>query len=213
LRGGEYRGVYALGDLAAEVLTALEGRALCYAYFADLDMMGHHYGPGTMAWRLQLAHLDRLVGAIVHRLPFDTLLCVVADHGMVTVLDPVDADADVRLRSGVAVIAGDVRARHVHTVPGAAADVLATWREVLGGRAWVLPRGEAVAAGWFGPLVRPAVLPRIGDVVVAARERHGVVLSAAEPRETAMVGHHGSLTATEQRVPFLVAHQGSFVTS
>lgn len=212
LRGGEYRGVHALGDLAAEVLAALEGRALCYAYFADLDTLGHHCGPGSTAWRLQLAHVDRLVAAIVHRLPFDALLCVVADHGMVTVLDPVDADADARLRSGVELIAGDVRSRHVHAAPGAAADVLATWRETLGGRAWVLPRAEAVAAGWFGPSVLPEVLARIGDVVVAAREQHGVVLSVTEPRETAMIGHHGSLTPAEQRVPFLLAHHGSFAT-
>ncbi|HEX2296960.1 MAG TPA: alkaline phosphatase family protein, partial [Pseudonocardiaceae bacterium] len=106
LRGGEYRGVYALGDLAAEVLVALQGRALCYAYFADLDTVGHRYGPGSVAWRLQLAHLDRLVAAIVPRLPPDALLCVVADHGMVPVRSPVDADADPRLREGVTEIAG-----------------------------------------------------------------------------------------------------------
>ncbi len=204
LRGGEYRGVHALGDLAAGVLGALRGRALCYAYCADLDVLGHAYGPGSMPWRLQLAHLDRLVASIVHRLPSGGLLCVLADHGMVTVPNPVDAEADVRLRHGVRVIAGDVRARHVHAEPGAAAEVLAVWREVLGQRAWVLPRDEAVAAGWFGPSVLPAVLPRIGDVVVATRDGHGVVLSATEPKETAMIGHHGSLTPAEQQVPFLL---------
>lgn len=209
LRGGEYCGVHGLGDLTATVLTALEGRTLCYAYFADLDTMGHRYGPGSAAWRLQLAHLDRLVAAIVHRLPPDALLCVLADHGMVTVLNPVDADTEPRLHSGVRLIAGEVRARHVYAVPGAAGDVLATWREVLGERAWVLSRDEAVAAGWFGPAVLPAVLPRIGDVVVAARERHGVVLSGAEPHETSLIGHHGSLTPAEQRVPFLLARRGS----
>lgn len=209
LRGGDYHGVHALGDLTSAVLTALDGRALCYAYFADLDTMGHHYGPGSAAWRLQLAHLDRLVAAIAHRLPPDALLCVLADHGMVTVINPVDADTDTRLHSGVRLIAGEVRARHVYALPGAAGDVLATWREVLGERAWVLSRDEAVAAGWFGPSVSPAVLDRIGDVVVAARERHGVVLSGAEPHETSLIGHHGSLTPAEQRVPFLLARHGS----
>ncbi len=208
LRGAEYCGVHALGDLAAEVLTAVQGRALCYGYCADLDVVGHVYGPGSMAWRLQLAHLDRLVASIVHRLPSGALLVVVADHGMVSVTDPVDADADPQLRSGVRLVAGDVRARHVYAEPGAAEDVLAVWREVLGERAWVRSRAEAVAAGWFGPSVLPAVAPRIGDVVVAARDRHGVVLSVAEPRETAMIGHHSSLTRAEQRVPFLLAYRG-----
>ncbi|MGH3796742.1 MAG: alkaline phosphatase family protein [Pseudonocardiaceae bacterium] len=206
LRGAEYHGVHALGDLTAGVLAALEGRALCYAYLADLDVMGHSYGPGSTPWRLQLAHLDHLVAAIAGRLCPGALLCVVADHGMATLADPVDADADLRLRCGVRLIAGDVRARYVYTEPGAADDVLAAWREVLGERAWVVSRAEAVAAGWFGPSVLPAVLPRIGDVVVAARGHHGVVQSAVEPRQTAMVGHHGSLTPADQLVPFLLSH-------
>lgn len=205
LRGAEYRGVHALGDLTAEILAALEGRALCYAYSADLDLLGHPYGPGSVPWRLQLAHLDHLVAAIVRRLPPGALLCVVADHGMVALTGPVDADTDPRLRCGVRLIAGDVRARYVYAEPGAAADVLVTWRELLGDRAWVLSRAEAVAAGWFGPSVRPAVLARIGDVVVAARGRGGTVLSSVEPRQTAMIGHHGSLTPGEQLVPFLLS--------
>lgn len=204
LRGGKYQGVYGLGDLAAGVPSALDGRALCYAYFGDLDLMGHLYGPGSLPWRLQLAHLDQLVTSIAHRLPPGALLAIVADHGMVTLTDPVDAEADPRLRAGVRLIAGETRARHVYAAPGAADEVLTTWRAVLGSRAWVLSRAEAVAAGWFGPAVLPAVLPRIGDVVVACRDRCGVVLPAAEPRPTALVGHHGSLTPADQLVPFLL---------
>ncbi len=49
-------------------------------------------------------------------------------------------------------LAGEPRARYVHAAPGAAADVLATWRETLGDRAWVVGRDEAVAAGVFGPV-------------------------------------------------------------
>lgn len=207
LRGAEYVGVHGLGDLTAGVLDALgEARSLCYAYFADLDLMGHRYGPGSTPWRWQLGFVDRLVEVIAQRLPRGALLAVVADHGMVALADPVDADTDLRLRCGVRLIGGDVRARHVYAEPGAAGDVLAGWREVLGPRAWVAGRAEAVAAGWFGPMVAPAVLDRIGDVVVAARDRHGVVLSAAEPRETAMVGHHGSLTPADQLVPLLLTH-------
>ncbi|MGH3977902.1 MAG: alkaline phosphatase family protein, partial [Pseudonocardiaceae bacterium] len=76
--------------------------------------------------------------------------------------------------------------------------------EVLGSRAWVVSREEAVTAGWFGPVASP-VAERIGDVVVAARGGTGVLRRVAEPRESALVGHHGSLTAAEQLVPFLLA--------
>jgi hypothetical protein len=81
--------------------------------------------------------------------------------------------------------------------------VLAAWRDVLGERAVVLSRAEAVRSGWFGPVVEPDVLARIGDVVVAARGRAGVLDSEAEAYESTLVGHHGSLSDEEQDVPLL----------
>lgn len=205
LRGGTFAPTYGLGDLAAGIVDALGGgRAFCYAYHGDLDLLGHVYGPGSLPWRLQLGHVDRLVGAVLELLPAGALLAVVADHGMVRMTDLVDADAEPALRAGVRLLGGDARARHVHAEPGAAVDVLAAWRGVLGARAWVLPRAEAVAAGWFGA-VDPAVLRRIGDVVVAARGELGVVRRTAEPLESSLRGAHGSLTVAEQSVPFLLA--------
>lgn len=202
LRGADFHGIHALGDLAAGVLDGLEGRGFRYAYHGDLDLIGHVRGPGSPAWRMQLRAVDWLVAAIAERLPSGALLAVVADHGMVELSDPVDADAEPVLRHGVRALAGDVRARHVHAEPGAAADVLAAWSEVLRDRAWVVSRDEAVASGWFGAVSDP-VRERIGDVVVAARGAFGVLRRFAEPRESAMVGHHGSLTPAEQLVPFL----------
>jgi hypothetical protein len=207
LRGGRFAGVFALGDLAAAAAAALAGpdRRLCYAYHSDLDTLGHTHGPGTDAWRWQLRQIDQLATTIAEQLPPDALLVVTGDHGMVTTTNSYDADADERLLSGVGLLGGDPRARHVYTEPGAAADVLATWRAVLGADAWVLPREEAVAAGWFGPL-GPHVVARIGDVVVAMRGGAALVRTKAEPGLAKMIGQHGSLTGAEQLVPLLVSH-------
>lgn len=201
--GARYAGVHALGDLAARTLDVLGGkRAFCYAYHSELDTLGHLYGPGSTAWRMQLRQVDRLVESIVDGLPPGALLAVVADHGMVTVDDKLDLEETPELLAGVRTFGGEVRARHVYTEPGAAVDVLATWRAVLGDRAWVRSRAEAVEAGWFGHTVSDRVLPRIGDVVVAARGRFGLVRGLAEAVESALVGQHGSLTTAEQLVPF-----------
>lgn len=207
LRGGRYRNTHALGDLAAKVLEALDGpeRALCYGYHADLDALGHLYGPGSPAWRLQLAQVDRLAALIAERLPAGSVLAVTGDHGMVRVERTYDADRDDALRLGVAHLGGDARARHVYTRPGAAPEALAAWREVLGDDAWVVPRDEAVAAGWFGPL-GAHVPDRIGDVVAALRGTAAVIRTEAEPDISRMPGQHGSLTAAEQHVPLLLAH-------
>ncbi len=205
LRGGEFRGVFALGDLAAELITAMQrpGPQLAYGYHADLDMMGHGYGPGSLPWRLQLRQIDALAGLIAEALPSDALLLVTADHGMVTVDRKLDADTDPDLRRDVVALGGDPRSRHVHARQGAAADVLATWQAVLGDAAWVVPGEQAVAEGWFGPL-GPHVVDRIGDVVVAARGSAAVIRSEAEPVISGLPGQHGSLSAEEQWVPLLV---------
>jgi hypothetical protein len=80
--------------------------------------------------------------------------------------------------------------------------VLATWREMLGDRAWVLPRDEAIKEGWFGP-VDAGMAERIGDVVAAPAGSFAVVATRAEPRESALRGMHGSLTPSEQLIPAL----------
>jgi len=210
LRGGEPRGVFALGDLAANTLRVLDEnpgeRTLCYAYHADVDLLGHVYGPGSLAWRLQLGHVDRLAATIAEGLPRDAALVVVADHGMVSVPEEhrVDFDQEPALRDGVRLLGGEVRVRHVYTEPGATADVAAAWRDLLGDRAWIATREQAIDDGWFGPEVADHARPRIGDLVVACRGQTGIVRSTVEPILSRLVGQHASLTADEQLVPLLV---------
>jgi hypothetical protein len=206
LRGGEFRGTRALGELAAEIIDAVTGpgRRLCYGYHADLDSVGHLRGPGSMAWRLQLAQVDRLAALIAENLPSGAVLAVTGDHGMVRAETKFDADTDEHLQAGVALLGGDARARHVYTEPGATADVLAAWRATLGAHAWVVTQEQALAEGWFGR-VAEHVRDRIGDLVVATRGNAAVVRSVAEPFLATMPGQHGSLSKAEQLVPLLLA--------
>ncbi|MBJ7339141.1 nucleotide pyrophosphatase/phosphodiesterase family protein [Mycolicibacterium sp.] len=208
LRGGSYVGVQGLGDLAAGVQDAIAGRGFCYGYHGDLDLIGHLHGPGSTAWRMQLRQVDRLVESVMENLPSGGLLAVVADHGMVGVgdADRVDLDGDAALLDGVNAIGGEARARHVYADDGAADDVLAAWRGTLGARAWVVSRDEAIAAGWFGDRIADGVHGRIGDVVAAGRGTTVMVRRTVEPIESALLGHHGSLTTAEQRVPLLLAY-------
>lgn len=207
LRGAPVRSAQSAGEIVAGAASALRrgDRSLVYAYYGELDATGHRSGCSSEAWLLQLEHLDHLVAQLVERLPPDARLYVTADHGMIDLdLDEcVDADHTPALMAGVRVLGGEIRARHVYTRPGAGGDVRAAWASTLGPRAHVRSRDDAVAAGWFGPGVRPEVLERIGDVVVAATGRGGVLASVGEPHQTALVGQHGSLTDEEQVVPLL----------
>ena len=211
LRGADYRGATSLGATAALACAALgeAERVLVTAYHPDLDGAGHQYGVSSPAWAYQLAHVDRLAEQIAGNLPHGAVMYVTADHGMVDVGpdDRIDVDTEAAaLRDGVALLGGDPRFRHVYTEPGATDRVLAAWREVLGERAWVLTREEAVKEGWFGPVGTPvsdAMAARIGDVVAACAGSWAVVASKAEPKEAVLRGMHGSLTSAEQLVPLL----------
>ncbi len=203
LRGGDFRPSFSSGDLVDGVIEALQAgdRSLVYAYHGDLDLTGHVRGPGSESWALELQQIDLTIRLIAERLPAGSALVVTADHGMVHVTDPVDFDRRTELQAGVRGLGGEPRARHVYTDAGAAADVAAAWRDALGSDFTVLTRAEVVEAGWFGPTVSAHVQPRIGDVVVVANGDRAITRSAAEPLQSRLVGHHGSLTPAEMLVP------------
>jgi hypothetical protein len=206
MRGAEFLPANTLGALVAETAVALNrsDRVLAMAYHGELDATGHVFGCTSDAWRYHLGHVDKLAEQLASALPQGTALHVTADHGMVDVplQDRIDADTVPGLCTGVALLGGEPRARHVYAEPGAESDVLAAWREILGPRAWVVSREEAVAEGWFGP-VSPRVAARIGDVVAAPAGASAVIATQAEPRESALIGMHGSLTPADQLVPLL----------
>ena len=195
-----------MGALAAQAASAAseQDRAIVTVYHGDLDSAGHVFGVGSDAWYYQLAHVDKLAEQIAGALPGGSILYVTGDHGMVDVSpdDRIDVDAVPQLRHGVALLGGEPRARHVYAEPGAAADVLATWRETLGDRAWVASRDDAIKEGWFGP-VDAGMMARIGDIVAAPAGGWAIVATQAEPRESALVGMHGSLSSSDQLVPML----------
>jgi hypothetical protein len=207
LRGGRYRAAFTLADLVAVAAGVLaEGSPqLVYAYTPELDLVGHLRGVGSEAWRLQLVEIDRAAAALAERMPPDSLLAVTGDHGMVDLApgDHVDVGDVPELLSGVRALGGEARARHVYAEATAADDVLAAWQDVVGDRMWVVSREEAIAAGWFGPVVPDRIRPRIGDVVAAAHGAIGVMQRSVDPAHARLVGHHGSMTPREQLVPLL----------
>jgi hypothetical protein len=219
LRGGRYVGVPSVEDEAAVEIIAAEVRAdgprAVYTYDPVLDAAGHRHGPGSTPWRAALRRIDAVAERLAAILPDDAVLLVTADHGMVDLGGPDARRLDIAdrddLARGVRFLAGEARARHVHAEPGEAPAVLGRWRAALGDEAWVLPRDEAIAAGWFGPPedLREAVRERIGDVVAAAAGPIGVFQRRVDPGEASLVGHHGSMTSAEQLVPWVVVPGGA----
>jgi Type I phosphodiesterase / nucleotide pyrophosphatase len=205
-RGAAYVGADDVAERVAGAVAAAARRpSLTYVYDGDLDWHGHRAGVDSVRWRAQLRDIDEDVQELRDALPPEVRLVVVADHGMVDSLPETrfDVDSAPSLRDGVSLLGGEARFRHVYCHEGAAPEVAKTWAEILGPRALVLPREEAIARGWFGP-VSSAVRPRIGDVIAAAHDNWALFSSTDFSYETTLIGLHGSLTAREMHIPILV---------
>jgi hypothetical protein len=205
-RGADFVGADRVGErIAAAVAASRERPSLTYLYDGDLDWTGHRYGVDSEPWLQQLVMVDAQAEQLREALPAEVRLMVVADHGMVDSPSShrVDVDRELDLRDGLVLMGGEARFRHLYCRTGADATVAATWTELLGDRAEVLTRDEAMMRGWFGA-VEPAVLPRIGDVLVACRGDHAVVSTVDFAYESTLVGLHGSLTEDEMLIPMLV---------
>jgi hypothetical protein len=204
LRGAEYRAGDTIASRLAEVrrIHGSHDRSLSYVYAPELDIAAHAKGIASDAWTSALEEVDAAVGAFVTGLGPRAGLLVTSDHGGLDIPRSDHVIVDERLREGVRHVSGEPRCLALHLEPGAdAAAVLARWRAAEGGRAWIASRDEAITVGLYGD-VDPDVLPRIGDILVAARKRIAYYLDE-DDRGRSMIGQHGSLTPDETHVPLL----------
>jgi len=210
LRGAEYRPGSSVADRLARAAEALSGPpALVYVYVPELDSASHAHGLESPNWVSALEELDAAVAGFLPRLGPTHGMLITADHGVVDVPHEAQRLVAPELLEGVRHVAGEPRCLQLHLEHGESPDAHAErWREAEGARAWVATRAEAIDAGWFGP-VAPEVMPRIGDVLIAARKR---IAYYVDPDDTGrkMIGQHGSLSPDELTIPLLKF--GAFAT-
>lgn len=204
LRGAEYRGGETLAERFAEVrrIHAVSERSLTYVYAPEVDTAAHAHGMSSDHWTAALEEVDTAVGAYVATLGPRTGMLVTGDHGGLDIPHDDHVLVTPELLAGVRHVSGEPRCLALHLESDAdPAEVLARWERSEGARAWVATRDEAIGKGFFGE-VEPAVLPRIGDILVAARKRVAYYIDPAD-RGRGMIGQHGSLTGDETAVPLL----------
>lgn len=203
---GDFRPAKSLDEIRRGVLDSVSRssrtRRFVYAYFGDLDLIGHLHGPGSPEWVQSLREVDAFVADLSTDLPPDCALVVTADHGMVIAENIIDIDTSPALLADVAAVAGEARVRHAYARAGSEQAVLAAWRSELAGHARVLSREQALDEQLFGPGRDYA--DRLGDVIAIATG--GVILARTqhEKMESSLLGHHGANTAAEQHIPLIL---------
>jgi hypothetical protein len=203
LRGARYVGARTIEERPETALAALRtaGRGIAYCYVPELDVAAHRDGWGSTAWTDLLERVDGAARDAARSLRSGETLLVTADHGMVDVPETSHVVLEeLGLLAHVRHLAGEPRLVHVHLRPGVDAEAEAVgWADAVGAAGDVLTRDAAVEAGWFGA-VAPEVLPRIGQLLVAARGR-SAFYATADAHGRGMVGQHGAWTTAERFVP------------
>lgn len=211
LRGGRFVTGTTSHARTAAAAEAMAGSAasLMYFYVNELDKAGHRHGCQSAQWEYQLEELDATVKRLSATLPAGTTVLLTGDHGMLDVPESqrIDYSADPALIAGVRHTAGEPRMVHLYLEEGQGdagrTQLVDAWRSRFGDRIWAFTREQAIAAGLFGE-VRAEVAPRIGDVMIAARDALALYdTRRVRPTALEVVGQHGSLTKAEREVPLL----------
>jgi predicted AlkP superfamily pyrophosphatase or phosphodiesterase len=206
-RGAEYKGANVVADLVSETKQALQKTpSFVYLYVNDLDNAGHSDGVGSDKWIAALSAIDQMVSQLMKEVPKGTRIWVTSDHGMINVEDKIIIGQDNPLLTGINVIAGEPRARHLYLSDDsvqAREDVASLWQQYLQEKALVLTREQAIASNLFGGQISADAVDRMGEVIAIAQG--GVVLLDPEraDKEGAMVGHHGGNSDIESQVGLL----------
>jgi predicted AlkP superfamily pyrophosphatase or phosphodiesterase len=206
-RGAEYKGANVVADLVSETKQALQKTpSFVYLYVNDLDNAGHSDGVGSDKWIAALSAIDQMVSQLMKEVPKGTRIWVTSDHGMINVQEKIIIGEDNPLLTGVSVIAGEPRARHLYLESDsvqAREDAASLWQQYLQEKALVLTREEAISSNLFGAQLSADAVDRMGEVIAIARG--GLVLLDPEraDKESAMVGHHGGDSEIESQVGLL----------
>jgi hypothetical protein len=204
LRGARFVGWHTTAALVEHCRLEVEaGERLVYAYYPGVDSIAHEFGLRDRVFRRELAAADALVAALLDALPERAALLVTADHGQVH-LERASWVAVPELVPLTTAMAGDGRFRYLYARKGAARDLLAAARDLLGAQAWVWSRAEVLDEELFGTGATGSIPGRIGDVVLAARDAVAFV-DPALAQEVQLRSGHGSLTPDEMLVPLVAA--------
>ena len=206
-RGAEYKGANVFTDLISETKSALQKTpSFVYLYVNDLDSAGHSDGVGSDKWLAALSAIDQMVSQLMKEVPKGTRIWVTSDHGMINVQEKIVLGQDNPLLTGVSVIAGEPRARHIYLNQDSAEfrkETASLWQEYLQDKALVLTREQALSSNLFGADVSADAEDRMGEIIAIARG--GLVLLDPEraDKEGSMVGHHGGDSEIESQVGLL----------
>lgn len=191
-------------------LTASKMPSYIYAYWADLDTLGHRRGMESTAAADHLAEIDAQVERLLAKLRGrGATLLLTADHGFVdtTPASWVELDKHPDLQSTLAVpLCGEPRAAYCYVHPGAEQDFTGYVRERLATECELWSADALLDGAYFGlGQAHARLADRIGHYCLIMRGNHAIRdRIATERRVKAMIGVHGGTSESEMNVPLAI---------
>jgi Type I phosphodiesterase / nucleotide pyrophosphatase len=208
-RGLSYRN---LPEMLAQIARALDGagRKYVYAYWPELDSIGHHQGIRSEAASDHLMLLDRAFETLLEQLRgSDTLVVVCADHGQIdtTPEERIELAGHPRLADTLILpLCGEPRSVYCYLRPGCEQRFDEYVSQEFAGFARCFTGEHLLAGGWFGLGEPHAELQRrVGDRVLLMNGHFILKDWLAQEKRHNLIGVHGGLSEDELHVPLVVA--------
>jgi len=205
-----YRGLAEMLTTIAAVVRGGRERQFVYAYWPELDSIGHAAGAGSPQAHAHLHELDAALAdldEVMHGT--DTLLLVTADHGMIDTqaADRLSLDEHPVLADCLALpLCGEPRLAYCYLRAGRERVFEDYVRSALAGVAELRRSDVLLAEGWFGPgTPHPRLAGRVGDYTLIMLERYIIKDWLPFEQRYVQIGVHGGLSAAEMHVPLIVA--------
>jgi len=200
-------------DMFANIARLADGKTptYTYAYWPELDTVGHRYGMHSEAASRQLTALDESFSILLEKLAGrGVTLIVTADHGFVDT-DPsswISVDAHPALEAMLAMpLCGEPRAAYCYVHAARREDFESYVSESLGDKCDLLVSKDLIEANYFGlGMPHPRLRDRVGHYCLLMKGNHAIRdRTPAERSAKPMVGVHGGTSSAEMRVPLVLA--------
>lgn len=206
-------------SMLTESLLNNKEKAYYFAYFPDIDSMGHAYGIHSEEFEREVdkffTALDKFFFSVLKGNLKDTLFILSADHGQTSV----DLNRTVFLNdkfknildyiktnnaSKPIVPAGSFRDMFLHIKDDCVNQVIDILKPELEGIAQVYKTEDFINDSMFG-LGKPsqAFIDRVGNIVIVPYKDESVWWYDKDKYSMKFLGAHGGLTKEEMEIPFL----------
>jgi hypothetical protein len=197
-----------LFDTLEKLLREADGPTYTYAYYGEIDRLGHEFGIGSAEVAAELSAVDQALERFAERIRgLDVGVVITADHGFLD--NPPQRQIRLadhpRLASALyRPLCGERRLSYAYVQPECREAFQAALASELEGCVTAVERDAILSEGWFGPgPVHPRLIERVGDLVLVMQHPWVIIDQVPGERPHDQVGVHGGVSTAEMQIPLI----------